>query len=250
MAELLRLGGARLDRDDGSGAWVATAPDQALAFNLALSVRWEEADWRERLDSLRATFAADRRRTVILIADGLTRPPDLAERLLSRGWFVADRQRVLWTRRAAVVPHLDPALRLEAVTPPSAVAYEELERSIFGLPESAAATRRRALEAALEANEVRAYLLRLRGEPIGTARLTAADGLAALQGVGVVPAHRRRGFGTLITTIATRAGLATGNRFVWLSVGAEDAGATALYEGLGFRPAFSWQMIVEPAEPT
>ena len=40
----------------------------------------------------------------------------------------------------------------------------------------------------------------------------------------------------MLTTIATRAGLATGHKLVWLSVLEDNAAAVALYRSLGFEP--------------
>jgi ribosomal protein S18 acetylase RimI-like enzyme len=59
-----------------------------------------------------------------------------------------------------------------------------------------------------------------------------------------VPEHRRQGFGRLVTAVATRAGLATGNPLVWLSVDPANEPARRLYEDLGYRPAFSWQRLI------
>jgi predicted GNAT family acetyltransferase len=154
---------------------------------------------------------------------------------------------VLWTRRAAIVPHLDPHLRIESVTPARAATYEAVERAIFGLAPREAEDRRAALERGLAEARLRAYLVRLDGEPIATARLIPGSGVAALQGVGVVPARRRQGYGALITTIATRAGLATGHRLVWLAADPDDAAAQALYAGLDYRPFSAWDRLLRPA---
>ena len=77
----------------------------------------------------------------------------------------------------------------------------------------------------------------LEDEPVAVARMSQGDGVAALQGIGVVEGRRGQGFGTLMTTIATRAGMALGNRIVWLSVSESNAVARHVYARLGFRPA-------------
>jgi ribosomal protein S18 acetylase RimI-like enzyme len=77
-------------------------------------------------------------------------------------------------------------------------------------------------------------------EPVAVARLSQGEGTAGLQGIGVVEEHRGQGYGTLITTVGTRAGLAMGNRLVWLSVREENERALAVYGRLGFERAFSW----------
>jgi ribosomal protein S18 acetylase RimI-like enzyme len=58
--------------------------------------------------------------------------------------------------------------------------------------------------------------------------------------VGVAEGWRNQGYGTLITTVATRAGLALGNRLVWLSVDPANDPALRVYRKLGFQPSFNW----------
>ena len=71
--------------------------------------------------------------------------------------------------------------------------------------------------------------------------------VAGLHAVGVDPRQRRRGYGRMLTAIATRAGLATGHKLVWLSVDADNTGATAMYSGLAFDFTFSWTRWAAPA---
>jgi ribosomal protein S18 acetylase RimI-like enzyme len=158
-----------------------------------------------------------------------------------------ERETILWSRRAAVVPHLDPWLRVEAVTTRTVPVHEELERQVFELAETTAEDRQARLAAAIATGRLRAFVVRQHGEPVAVARLTARDGVAAVYGVGVADAHRGAGLGRLITTIATRAGLAMGNRLVWLSVDQTNVTASGLYASLGFRAAFSWTRLLGPA---
>jgi ribosomal protein S18 acetylase RimI-like enzyme len=71
--------------------------------------------------------------------------------------------------------------------------------------------------------------------------------VAGLHAVGVAGRQRRRGYGRMITAIATRAGLATGHKLVWLSVLETNTAAVDLYRSLGFEPAFRWTRWVAPA---
>lgn len=248
LAMLTEIGGATLDRDAEAAweAWFVEWPRHGPAFNHAAVIRWTGQTWAERSASVAIRSREAGEIPAVIVAEGLSGPADLSTRLRARGWVSVARETVLWTRRAGVVPHLDPTLRLEAVTPATASAYETVERRIFGLPDRDGPDRAAALTRALDQGRVRAYLVRLRGEAVATARMSPFEGLAALQGVGVLPRHRRQGLGTLITTVATRAGLATGNSLVWLSVREGNEPGLALYQGLDYRPAFSWEMLVEP----
>lgn len=244
LSELWRLAGASLTEVPDLEARLVTWPGRGLAFNQVVEPRWSAASWQQRLEA-----AADRLRAAgelpsVAFVDELVEPLDLAERMRSVGWLEVGQESLMWTRRAAVVPHLDPGLRVEAVSPPRAAAYERLEREIFGLDAAEAADRTAALEAGLAGGRLRAYLLRLGGEPIATARLIGGPDVAALQGIGVVAGRRRQGYGTLVTTIATRAGLATGHQLVWLAVDPANLAARTLYAGLDYRPVATWRRLI------
>lgn len=146
----------------------------------------------------------------------------------------------MWVGHASVVPHLDPRLRIEAVQVHRLPLHEELESSIFGIGRVQAERRRPALIAGLESGRVRAWIVWLDDEAVAVARLSQGEGTAALQGIGVVEGRRGQGFGTLITTIATRAGMALGNRVVWLSVSEANPAARRVYARLGFAPLMAW----------
>ncbi len=247
LVELAGLAGATAREDAALGASLVRWPGRGPALNHAERVRWsaDAADMLRHLERLSAALRPSADRPAILVAHGLTEPHDLAERLSALGWHATLHELILWTRTAAAVPHLDPLMRIEAVTRSTAPVYEALERVIFGLEGSLAEVRLAAIERALAAGRLRAYLVRVVEEPVATARLWTFGDLACLDGVGVVPQARRRGYGTLVTTIATRAALATGHRLVWLEVACENATARRMYERLDYRPAFEWDLWVE-----
>ncbi len=223
-------------------------PGRGPALNHAERVRWpaEPQEVQARLTLLRERLAPSSDRPAVLVATGLTAPTDLPLRLAALGWRRMLHEWILWTRRAAVVPHLDPRMRIQAVTPATAPEYEALERSIFDVDAALAGVRLSALRAALQDGRVRAWIVRLGQDPLATARLWSFGSTACLDGVGVVPAARRAGYGTLVTTIATRTALATGHRLVWLEVAADNAAARAMYDRLDYRPAFDWELWVGP----
>ncbi len=233
------------DRAGAPSAVLLRWPGHGPTFNHLALVRWPERGWEALLERFVTAARYGGELPVIGVAEGLTTPPDLGARLRERGWLALLRERIYWTRRAAVVPHLDPATRIEGVTPERAASYEAVEREAFGLPPSDSGDRAAALERALGAGRIRAYLVLVRGHPVACARLVASDGVASLSGVGVVPEYRRRGYGSLITTVATRAGLATGNSLVWLAVVVGNLAADRMYAGLDYRPVFGWDLLVD-----
>ena len=255
LVELAALAGATTRDDPAVGASLVRWPGRGPALNHAERVRWpaDAAGVLRHLERLSTELHQSGDRAAVLVAPGLTEPSDLAERLSALDWHATLHELILSTQAAAVVPHLDPRMRIEAVTRSTAPAYEALERSVFGLDGALAQVRLAAIERALAAGRLRAYIVRVVGEPVATARLWTFGELACLDGVGVVPRARRRGYGTLVTTIATRAALATGHRLVWLEVARDNTAARRMYEGLGYRPAFEWDLWVEgrgrPGDP-
>lgn len=243
LAELL---GAVVVEDPELGAMTVRWPGRGPAFNYVAAVRWSEHDWQERLTALSSRARTELTSPAVLVAEGLTEPADLSARLTQLGWLPLVAETAMWTRRAGVVPHLDASMRIEAVTRASAPEYETVERAIFAVSPVEADERVAALAGTIEAGTQRAYLVRVGKEPIATARLAARDGTAALHGIGVAARWRRHGYGSLVTTVATRAALAMGNRLVWLSVAEENKAARELYRGLDYRPAFSWRLMVAP----
>ena len=212
----------------------------ATALNYGALPRWTSEGWRDALERLSQAMQAQGDWPSLLLAEHLDGPLGLVDGLRRLGWQAMGRETVLWVGHASVVPHLDPSLRIEAVLPRSVADHERLERQIFGLPERESRDRAEALRGTLESGSLRAWVVRVGDEPVAVARLSQGTGVAGLYGIGVVEGRRREGLGTLITTVATRAGMALGNRVVWLSVEDDNPGARRMYERLGFLPAFSW----------
>jgi N-acetylglutamate synthase len=76
--------------------------------------------------------------------------------------------------------------------------------------------------------------LRDGGEAVAIARGAVDDRWAGLFAVEVAPAHRRRGFGGLVSAAALRWAARRGARRTYLQVSADNLAAMALYEGLGY----------------
>lgn len=85
------------------------------------------------------------------------------------------------------------------------------------------------------------YLGLLHGEPVATAHLLLAQGVAGINMVGVVPSARQRGIGRAITAAPLQAARAQG-----YEVGVLEATQVGLpvYEALGFQRFYSTDMYV------
>jgi ribosomal protein S18 acetylase RimI-like enzyme len=240
LASLPGHTGATLTDDPSLGVLLVQQPGEGPAWNYAAMPRWSPDGWQGQLSELVEVFRRWSAWPSLLVADRLDRPIGLGDALDSVGWSAVVRETVMWVGRASVVPHLDASMRIEAVKPSTVADHELLERRVFGLPGSQGAARRKSTAGALDAGDLRAYVVRVGDEPVAVARLSQGDGVAGIYGVGVAEGWRNRGYGTLITTVATRAGLALGNRLVWLSVDPTNDPALHVYRKLGFEPAFNW----------
>ncbi|HWH24649.1 MAG TPA: GNAT family N-acetyltransferase [Candidatus Limnocylindria bacterium] len=247
LARLAEHSGATVRRPAGLAVVLASMPGAGPGLNYAALVRWPAADVARRLAQLSSVMLDDGAWPTLVVADGLSQPDDLAERLADAGWLELAAERVHLVRHPPEVPHLSPSLRVEAVTRRSAEECARLEAEAFGLADSPVEERAEHLARGLEAGALRAFLVRHDGAAVACARLLRGQRVAGLYGIGVVPTRRRRGYGTLVTAIATRAGLAFGNRLVWLSVDEANAPAIGLYRKLGYAPAFRWSRWVAPA---
>lgn len=211
--------------------------------------RWKADSWRASLHAVRDHMRDEGAWPSLLLCEDLDTPAGLGANLEQEGWARVTTETVMWVGHASVVPHLDPILRIEALQPRSIPTHEAIERKIFGIGEDQAERRRKASAAAVENGSTRGWIVWLDQEPVAVARMSQGNGVAALQGIGVTGAQRNQGFGTLITTIATRAAMAVGNRIVWLSVNENDPVAVKVYRKLGFAPLFSWTRWLLSEDP-
>ncbi|MDP8905664.1 MAG: GNAT family N-acetyltransferase [Chloroflexota bacterium] len=248
LAELPRFSGAVVEDEPEIGAVAVRLPGRGAGYNFYACPRWSSAEVPVFLGEVAARMRRAGEWPALVVANGVSQPLSLGDEVATAGWFRLEHERVLWTRQPPSVPHLDPSLRVEAVTARSAAEYEQLEREAFGLPAEFAAQRTAHLADALAGGELRAYLIRLHREAVATARLVTGIGLGGIFGVGVAAMHRRHGLGTLVTAIATRAALASGARLVWLSVDERNEPALGVYRRLGFQPAFAWSRWVGPEQ--
>jgi ribosomal protein S18 acetylase RimI-like enzyme len=231
------------------GVTLVAGPGSGPDATYAAMPRWGADDWPARLSATEEHLRRAGAWPSLLLCEGLEQPTMLSHELERQGWVRVTSETTMWVGHASVVPHLDPLMRIEAVQPRSLETHEALERHIFGIGDEHAGQRRHAMAVELEAGRLRAWIIWLDQEPVAVARLAQGVGAAGLQGIGVTETRRGQGYGTLMTTIATRAGMAVGNRLIWLSVRDDNAVARRVYERLGFRPAFGWSRWLVTQDP-
>ncbi|KDP90811.1 GNAT family N-acetyltransferase, partial [Clavibacter michiganensis] len=85
---------------------------------------------------------------------------------------------------------------------------------------------------------------------LATARLALVGAWGGLFAVATRPEARRRGLSRAAMAAAVRAGVERGITDLWLQVVAENDGALALYEGLGFVPASRYEYWARTRQPS
>ena len=251
-------------RDLGD-AWLLHDTNDAEPFwNRVIAPRWpaEPAAFDRRIDEVITLFATiDRLPHVRPLPLG-GEPVDLARRLQSAGfeWLGADRRMVLveperaGQRVAAAEARAAAAFGGERVTvtrhghdlaPPgerqrwaerrrSATAASLVLEDAFGVDPG----RRVALEndvlACVSRQGCSIVLIRVDGEPAAIARRAETRDGSYLSSIGTRPRFRRRGLGTLATTLVVGDALEVASPVVHLSVEVDNDPGRLLYESLGF----------------
>jgi len=84
------------------------------------------------------------------------------------------------------------------------------------------------------------------GAPTGAALAVAEDGWAGITAVNTLPAYRRAGVARGIMDALTGWAGERGQGSIYLQVERDNAAARALYDGLGYRHAYSYHYLVAP----
>ncbi|QIS40297.1 GNAT family N-acetyltransferase [Clavibacter capsici] len=183
-------------------------------------------------------------------------PADLASTLAARG-YVADARTLVQVadadavaRRLGEARGRDPALEVTVADAPDDAWLDAwwsvdgrggsaeravARRILTGGPAAYAAVRERAADGSA-------------GRVLATARLALVDGWGGLFAVATRPEARRRGLSRAAMAAAVGAGRERGITALWLQVVEGNAGARALYAGLGFASASRYEYWTRPAD--
>ncbi|NPV61288.1 MAG: GNAT family N-acetyltransferase [Methanotrichaceae archaeon] len=190
-------------------------------FNVVLKARMEPEKADRRIDYL-ISLARQKNTSLGWYTTPCTRPSDLGERLLSRGFVLGGITAGMAASLSALKDDQDCGDRQSSVQ--SGLAIEEVRdldalkiwsrimTSVYEFPESAANTWFR-LNASLGLGEDRAwhhYLAYLDGKPLATSSIFLGSDAAMLANVATVADYRRLGIGTAVALRALRDARARG----------------------------------------
>jgi ribosomal protein S18 acetylase RimI-like enzyme len=235
-------------RDLGDAILLHDPLEHEPFWNRLEAIRWPEdpSAFDRRLTESLVLFASIGRQPHVWPAPVHDTPVDLVARLLANGFQDVGPGDVM------VRVDLGPARLASALALPRGVSIQRLG-NLGGSAALAAATdvvtvlldafdvdedRRAGVEKetviSLGHPSFTHYLVRLDGEPAAVARRATFDGLSYLSSIGTCGWARQRGFGRLVTALATLDAAETGSDWTYLGVFADNPGAIALYERLGF----------------
>jgi ribosomal protein S18 acetylase RimI-like enzyme len=235
-------------RDLGDSILLHDEAEAEPFWNRLEVVRWPDdpVAFDRRLTEVLVIFASLGREPHIWASPLHDAPTDLVARLLANGF----RDLGLGNLMALADP--EPA-RDAAVRPlPRGVTVERLAGISDAEAEVAAAgivdvlleafdveeSRRPGVESETRASLAHPwfthYLLRSDGRPATVARRATFEGASYLSSIGTAGWARGRGYGALVTQLASADSLALGSEWTYLGVFADNAVATGVYERSGF----------------
>lgn len=235
-------------RDLGDSILLHDPSDPEPFWNRLAAIRWpEEPDaFDRRLTEMLVLFATLARQPHVWPAPAHDTPRDLVARLTANGFrdmgagmlmALADPAAAAASKRA------DPSdgitiERLAGLEAPAAAdaagALVDVLADAFDIVGGREAGVQTETEAALRDPRFTHYLLRHEGRPAAVARRATFDGLSYLSSIGTAQWARGRGYGRVVTTVATRDSIEAGTEMTYLGVFADNRVAIRLYEGLGF----------------
>lgn len=234
-------------RDLGDSILLHDPAEAEPFWNRLEAVRWPDdpGAFDRRLTETLVLFASIGRQPHIWASPLYDGPADLAARLLGNGF------RDMGEGHVMVLADPEPSRRAAAAPLPDGVTLERLAGMASPDAEIASAAivevlvdafdvdpdRRPAIEAetmlSLGHPWFTHYLVRVGGRPAAVARRATFEGASYLSSIGTAGWARGRGFGSLVTQLASGDGLASGSDQVYLGVFADNPAAIAIYERSG-----------------
>lgn len=240
--------GRRLE-DLGHGILLLDPVDPEPFWNRLAAVRWptDPVAFDRRLAETAIRFVGAGRQPHLWVSPPHDEPADLAGRLVANGFEPIGDGLLMITAdagpaRAVVARALDRGVAIhryqrlrEDPARAAAAAIVGVLLDAFGVGEDRRAGVEAETMATLADPRFVHYLVTVDGVPAAAARRATFDGLAYLSSIGTAPWARGRGLGRTVTATATADGLASGSAWVHLGVFADNDGAIALYDSLGFQ---------------
>jgi ribosomal protein S18 acetylase RimI-like enzyme len=235
-------------RDLGDAILLLDHVEAEPFWNRLEAVRWpsDPGAFDRRLTEVLVLFASTGRQPHIWAAPVHDEPADLVERLVENGFrdMGAGDVMALTDPSPAMLAAASPLpddVTVDRLAWLSGAAAAEASSVIVGVlldafdvdPE-----RRPTIEAETVASLGHPwfthYLVRLGGRPASVARRATFDGATYISSIGTAGWARGRGFGGLVTRLASADGLAAASEWVYLGVFTDNPGAIAVYERSGF----------------
>jgi ribosomal protein S18 acetylase RimI-like enzyme len=246
-AEVHAIPGREL-RDLGDSLLLHDPKDPEPFWNRVEGICWpdEASAFDRRLAEVGILFASIGRQPHFWLAPPHDEPADLEARLIANGFEDMGKGLLMVVRdderaRAALAVSLGPDTAIERLAGVSGHAAEQAADTIvevlfdaFAVGEARRAGIVNETMASLADPRFAHYLVRRGGEPVAVARRATFDGLSYLSSIGTVERSRGLGYGRLVTALAVVDAIEAGSAWVHLGVFADNPGAIALYERLGF----------------
>ena len=241
------LGPSRELVDLGDALALFDGDDPDPFFNRLGAIRWptERTAFDARIEAVLRLFEARQRQPYLWLPAGFVSPPDLPERLRSRGFVEVGggARLMLHVRdpRAGAIRPLPPGASLERLSAdgPGAAATEAraaaaIVAKAFGV--GADRSRSLSLEIAADLQDPTAdvRLIRVDGVPAAVGRRHGVDGMSYLSAIGVRADYQGLGLGEAVTRALVEEALAAGHELIYLGVYAENERATRMYRRVGF----------------
>jgi ribosomal protein S18 acetylase RimI-like enzyme len=235
-------------RDLGDSILLHDPADPEPFWNRLAAIRWpaDPGAFDRRLTEMLVLFATLARQPHVWPAPAHDTPRDLVARLTANGFRDMGAGMIM-----ALGDQLDPQAedpidgrdgltveRLVTLDPQAAAGVAgslvEVLADAFDIVGGREAGVLAETEASLSDPRFTHYLVRHEGRPAAVARRATFDGLSYLSSIGTARWARGRGFGRMVTAIATRDAVAAGSEVTYLGVFADNRVAIRLYERLGF----------------